>query len=80
MTQEAIKVSCLEKTAAWEDLPFGAVPVCYKVNGKIFAQLYPDKITGKCTAFAGQMFRQAYPGIVTGAITARRCSSLTGIP
>lgn len=49
MTQEAIKVSCLEKTAAWEDLPFGAVPVCYKVNGKIFAQLYPDKITVKCT-------------------------------
>ena len=64
MTSEEIKAYCLGKPKAYEDLPFGEVPVCYKVNGKIFAQLYSDKITLKCTAFSGQMFRQAYPGVV----------------
>ncbi len=64
MNLDAIKAYCLAKPKAYEDLPFGDCPVCYKVNGKIFAQLYPDKITLKCTAFSGQMFRQAYPGVV----------------
>ena len=68
MKPEEIKTYCMAKPGAYEDLPFGPVPVCYKVHGKIFAQLYPEpedyKITLKCTAFAGQMFRQAYPGIV----------------
>lgn len=64
MTQEEIRSYCLSKPKAYEDHPFGEVPVCYKVNKKIFAQVYPHKITLKCTAFSGQMFRQAYPGIV----------------
>jgi len=55
---------CLSKPKAYEDHPFGEYPICYKVNGKIFAQLYPDKITLKCTKFSGEAFRQAYPGIV----------------
>ena len=55
---------CLSKPKAYEDHPFGDIPICYKVNGKIFAQLYPDKITLKCTSFSGQMFRQAYPDVV----------------
>ncbi len=59
-----IKDYCLSKPKAYEDGPFGEWPICYKVNGKIFAQLYPDKITLKCTAFQGEMFRQAYPDIV----------------
>ncbi len=59
-----IREYCLQKSKAYEDHPFGDFPVCYKVNGKIFAQLYPDKLTLKCTAFSGQAFRQAYPGIV----------------
>ena len=59
-----IHAYCLTKPKAYEDHPFGEVPVCYKVNGKIFAQLYPDKITLKCTAFSGQMFRAAYPDVV----------------
>lgn len=59
-----IKAYCLAKPKAYEDLPFGEVPVCYKVHGKIFAQIYPDKITLKCTRFAGELFRQQYPGIV----------------
>ena len=56
---------CLQKPGAYEDHPFGEFPVCVKVCGKIFAQLYPDKITLKCTRFAGEMFRQQYPGAVT---------------
>ena len=65
MTAEEICAYCLEKPGAYRDLPFGEVPVCFKVKGKIFAQLYPDKITLKCTAFSGEAFRAAYPGIVT---------------
>ena len=55
---------CLEKPGAEETYPFGPWPVCYKVCGKIFAQVYPDKLTLKCTAFSAEAFRQAYPGIV----------------
>lgn len=44
---------------------FGDIPICYKLNGKIFAQLYPYewdyKITLKCTADAGEFYRMAYP-------------------
>lgn len=64
MNLDEIKAYCLTKPKAYEDHPFGEFPICCKVNKKIFAQLYPDKVTLKCTAFAGQMFREAYPGIV----------------
>lgn len=64
MTVQEIECYCLAKPGAYRDLPFGEVPVCFKVRGKIFAQLYPDKITLKCTAFSGEAFRSAYPGIV----------------
>ena len=64
MTIEEIKVYCLAKAGACETYPFGEWPTCYKVGGKIFAQVYPDMVTLKCTAFSGQMFRQAYPGVV----------------
>lgn len=64
MTEQEIRRYCLAKPKAYEDFPFGQTPICYKVQGKIFAQLYPDRITLKCTAFSGQAFRQAYPGIV----------------
>ena len=64
MEHDAIKAYCLAKPRAVETYPFGDWPICYKVNGKIFAQLYPDKITLKCTAFSGEAFRQAWPGVV----------------
>lgn len=64
MYVESIKNYCLSKTKAYEDYPFGEVPICYKLNGKIFAQLYPYeddyKITLKCTQEAGEFFRIAY--------------------
>ena len=68
MQIQDIKNYCLSKQGAYEDCPFGEVPICYKLNGKIFAQLYPYehdyKITLKCTADAGQFYRMAYLGKV----------------
>ena len=65
MTSEEIKTYCKNKHKATEEFPFGDVPICYKLNGKIFAQLYPYdydyKITLKCTADAGQFYRMVYP-------------------
>ena len=68
MKVQDIKNYCLGKPGAYEDCPFGDVRICYKLNGKIFAQLYPYeydyKITLKCTADTGQFYRMAYPGEV----------------
>lgn len=64
MNTEEIKTYCLSKPKAFETYPFGDWPVCIKVAGKIFAQIYPDKITLKCTPFSGQAFRKAYPEVV----------------
>ena len=64
MSTEEIKTYCLSKPKSVEAYPFGDWPICIKVDGKIFAQIYLDKITLKCTAFSGQMFRDAYPGVV----------------
>lgn len=68
MVVEEIKSYCLSKHMACETYPFGDIPICYKLNGKIFAQIYPlehdYKITLKCTAEAGEFYRMAYPGKV----------------
>lgn len=68
MNTADIRSYCLSKQGAYEDFPFGPVPVCYKLNGRIFAQLYPregdDKITLKCPAEAGDFYRRIYPGKV----------------
>ena len=59
------KQYCLEKHKAEETYPFGDVPICYKLNGKIFAQVYPYewdyKITLKCTKDMGEFYRMVYP-------------------
>lgn len=41
MLVEDIKKYCMSKHKAYEDYPFGDVPICYKLNGKVFAQIYP---------------------------------------
>lgn len=65
MTIEEIEDYCKNKHKVTEEFPFGDVPICYKLSGKIFAQIYPyehdKKITLKCTADAGQFYRMAYP-------------------
>lgn len=68
MTVQEIKSYCQSKHMATEEYPFGDIPICYKLNGKIFAQIYPNesdyKITLKCTADIGQFYRTVYPGKV----------------
>ncbi len=65
MKVEDIKQYCIEKYKAEETYPFGDVPICYKLNGKIFAQVYPYewdyKITLKCTKEMGEFYRMVYP-------------------
>lgn len=63
MTGAEIREYCLGKPHAYEGRPFGTVPVCFRVKSKIFAQLYPDKLTLKRTAFSGQLLLQAYIGL-----------------
>lgn len=41
MQIQEIKNYCMSKLGAYEDYPFGDVPICYRVNKKIFAQIYP---------------------------------------
>lgn len=59
---------CMAKPCAYESRPFGELPICYRVAGKIFAQLStnPDwfKITLKTNPEAAYFYRQTYPGIV----------------
>lgn len=68
MQTTEIMTYCLDKPHAKEDHPFGEIPICFKLNGKIFAQLYPlvqdYKITVKCTREAGEFYRAVYPGQV----------------
>ncbi len=65
MLLEDIKRYCISKYKAYEDYPFGDIPICYKLNNKLFAQIYPYeddfKITLKGTAEAGQFYRMVYP-------------------
>lgn len=60
-----IRQYCRNKYKAEETHPFGPWPICFKVGGKIFAQLYPNILTLKCPAFQGQLFRDVYRDIVT---------------
>ncbi len=59
---------CLKKPGAYIDFPFGRIPVCVKVGGRLFAQIYPEadnlKITLNCDAMSGEFFRSMYPGTV----------------
>ncbi len=68
ISAETIREYCLSLHKAYEDHTFGDIPVCYKLNGRIFAQLYPDKdnfrITLKCPADIAQLYRQMFPGTV----------------
>ncbi len=68
MENDDISRYCLAKPGAYEDHPFGEIPVCYKVCGKLFLQLYPTKrnhkITVGCEPMLAGFYRMQYPGIV----------------
>ena len=71
MLKDEIIEYCLNKNKAYIDYPFGDIPICFKVNKKIFAELYPldndYKITLKCDAFLAELYRKQYPNdIVRG--------------
>jgi predicted DNA-binding protein (MmcQ/YjbR family) len=68
MKSNEISRYCLVKPGAYEDFPFGEIPACYKVCGKLFLQLYPvpenHKITVSCEPLMADFYRTQYPGIV----------------
>lgn len=59
---------CEKKPGAYEARPFGEYPICFKVMGKIFAQINPKqdffKITLKCEPEKAELYRQMYSGVV----------------
>ena len=68
ITVEEIMNYCLEKPKSYVDYPFGKIPICIKLNKKIFAQIYPlpndFKITLKCDPVTASFYRDQYPGVV----------------
>lgn len=65
MTVEEIIAYCLSKKEAYKDYPFGEIPICLRVRGKIFAQIYPEpqdyKITLKCEPMFADFYRHRFP-------------------
>ena len=59
---------CMAKPCAYESRPFGSQPICYRIAGKIFAQLSTDenwyKITLKTNPAAADFYRSAFPFVV----------------
>ena len=59
---------CMSKPCAYESRPFGELPICYRVGGKIFAQFgtMPEwyKMTLKTNPDAAFFYRDLYPGVV----------------
>ncbi len=68
MTNSEITRYCFNKPGAYEDFPFGEIPVCYKVRGRLFLQLYPHpenhKITLSCEPMLAELYRAQYPDTV----------------
>ncbi len=68
MQIEDITNYCLNKRKAYIDYPFGDIPICFKVNNKLFAQLYPlendSKITLKCDVLLAELYRKQYKDVV----------------
>lgn len=68
INSEELVQYCCSKPKAYIDYPFGNEPICIKVNGKIFAEIYPQennyKITLKCEMNLADYFRHQYLGVV----------------
>ena len=68
MKSKEIADYCMSKANTYESRPFGKYPICYRVAGRIFAQLNPEpdwyRITLKCTPQKAYEYRQMFPGTV----------------
>ncbi|KNY29439.1 GCN5-related N-acetyltransferase [Pseudobacteroides cellulosolvens ATCC 35603 = DSM 2933] len=68
MTMDEIINYCLSKPGAYIDFPFGSIPICVKVQKRLFAQMYPHKddckITLNCDRMTGEFYRNSYPDTV----------------
>ncbi len=67
-TISIIQSYCAQKPGAYEARPFGPTTICYKVMGKIFAQLNSEerffRMTLKCDPDQAYFYRSIYPGVV----------------
>lgn len=67
-TVQTLLGHCLKKPGAYIDYPFGSIPVCVKVGGRLFAQIYPNaddlKVTLNCDMMSGEFFRGMHPGAI----------------
>ena len=67
-TCKKIHEYCMSKPCAYESRPFGELPICYRVAGKIFAQFSPKedwfKMTLKTNPNAAEFYRMIYPDVV----------------
>lgn len=65
---DMIEKYCMMKKGAYETRPFGEYPICYRVMGKIFAQINPQedfyKATLKCNPDNAYMYRDMYKDVV----------------
>jgi predicted DNA-binding protein (MmcQ/YjbR family) len=68
MKLNQLKEYLMKKPGTAETYPFGEIPICYKVSGKIYAELYPSqdnyKITLKCEPMLADFYRQQYKDAV----------------
>ena len=65
MRYEDIRKYCLAKPGAYEDMPFGPYPICFKVGVRIFLEWYPEeKITLRCEPMLADYYRRTYPELV----------------
>ena len=68
ITPEQLIQYCCNKLMAYIDYPFGKEPVCIKINGKIFAEIYTQannyRITLKCEPNYADFLRHQYPDVV----------------
>lgn len=68
ITTEELIQYCSQKRFAYIDYPFGPKPVCFKINGKIFAEIYIQegnrKVALKCEPSRADFYRQLFPEVV----------------
>lgn len=68
MTGAEFRGRCLDKPCVSAYLPFGPSPVCFRVGGHIFAQLYDAadgcRVSLKCEPVRADFYRQQFPGVV----------------